>query len=163
MSRYDLVIAGAGLGGLSFLWHFLEAGMGDRRILVVDRTFDARGDRTWCFWGAEDAPFASMATTSWRHAELAFDSEHLSREMRSHRYYCISSDTFRTAVLDRVRSCEGITILEADVLDIGEDEEGAFVLTDQGRHDAEWVLQSIRFGRADSSAARRFDRAGATR
>lgn len=156
MSRTDLIVAGAGLGGLSFLWHLLEAGIGDRRILVVDRTFDARGDRTWCFWGAEDAPFASMATTSWRHAELAFDSETLSREMRAHRYYCISSDTFRTAVLDRIRSCEGITLLEADVLDTGEDEEGAFVLTDQGRHDAEWVLQSIRFGRADASRAVRY-------
>ena len=30
------------------------------------------------------------------------------------------------------------------------------MLTDQGRHDAEWVLQSIRFGRADASRAIRY-------
>ena len=37
MSRYDLIVAGAGLSGLSFLWHLLEAGIGARRVLVLDR------------------------------------------------------------------------------------------------------------------------------
>lgn len=149
MSRYDLIVAGAGLGGLSFLWHLMEAGLGDRRILVLDRSFAVRGDRTWCFWGSADAPFADMASTSWRDATLDFENETLSREMREHRYYCISSDTFRAEVMARIEACEGITLVEADILDIAEDSDGPFVITQHGRHDARWVLQSVRLGSAD--------------
>ncbi len=156
MGRYDLIVAGAGLGGLSFLWHLMEAGVGARRVLVLDRSFHIRGDRTWCFWGTDDAPFASMASTSWRQAELAFGHESMTREMHEHSYYCISSDAFRAEVMARIETCEGITLVEAGIREIGEDEAGPYVITEQGRYDADWVLQSVQFGRADASREVRY-------
>lgn len=156
MSRHDLIIAGAGLGGLSFLWHLLEAGIGDQRVLVLDRNFDLRSDRTWCFWGTDDDPFASSAGTSWCHTELAFDQATLTREMREHRYYCISSDAFRAMIMARIDSCENITLVQANIHDVSEDDAGPFVISDHGRHDADWVLQSVRFGRTDADRTVRY-------
>ena len=151
MGRYDLIIAGAGLGGLSFLWHLLEAGIGTRRILVLDRSLNVRGDRTWCFWGDEDSAFSSTADTSWRLAELAFAQETMTKEMLDLRYYCVSSNAFRARVLARIRACENITVIESKIREIGENEFGPYVVTDQGRHEADWVLQSVRLGAADAS------------
>ena len=151
MSRYDLIVAGAGLGGLSFLWHLLEAGIGARRVLVLDRRLDVRGDRTWCFWGDDKADFSSTANTSWRLAVLAFEDETLTKEMLEHRYYCISSDAFRAKVLSRINACENITVIESNIREIGEDESGPYVVNDQGRWEADWVLQSVRLGASDAS------------
>jgi len=151
MNRYDLIVAGAGLGGLSFLWHLLEAGIAGRRILVIDRSFKATSDRTWCFWGPPDAPFASVAEVSWEHGEICFDEGTVSEKLSGQRYHCVRSEDFRSLVLGRLRETPGIDFLKSDIGDIGEDLSGPFVMTDQGRHDAEWIIQSVRFSPLDAT------------
>ena len=52
----DLIIAGAGCAGLSAL-HFALQREPDRRIIVIDRSFEPIDDRTWAFWGSARSPW----------------------------------------------------------------------------------------------------------
>ena len=92
---YDLIVAGAGLGGLSFLWHLLESSPEPRRVLVVDRSFEAAADRTWCFWGPEDAPFADLAQARWSQAEVRVGERRHEASLGELFYHCVPSEVFR--------------------------------------------------------------------
>ena len=152
-SSYDLIVAGAGLGGLSFLWHLIAAGGPPRRVLVIDRSFEPTNDRTWCFWGPRDAPFAELAVARWSEAEVCFGGERHTDSLGDLRYHCIPSHDFRQHVLDRIDATPWITRVEANIFDLGEDASGAFVDTSAGRFTGEWMLQSLRY--LGDSATRR--------
>jgi len=142
---FDLIIVGAGLGGLSFLWHLLESGAPSQRILVIDKDFAARDDRTWCFWGPADAPFADIATARWSQAEVLTRNGGHQTDMGELFYHCVPSRVFRKRVLDRIEATPWITCLSADVSDLGEDDWGAYAETSVGRFMGTWMVQSIRF------------------
>ncbi|MEC9389220.1 MAG: lycopene cyclase family protein [Myxococcota bacterium] len=142
MTPYDAIVAGAGLGGLSFAWHLLETGS-THRILVIDRSLTPSNDKTWCFWGPADAPFAFLAAHSWRNAAVQFEAASVCDTLEDLHYHCIHSEAFQQHVLDRLRKSPQVTLLEADIVEIGESPSGAFVQTNRGRHAAPWVIQSV--------------------
>jgi len=63
----DVVIAGAGLSGLSLAVALLDAGLPeDARVLLVDpRSTLSGADRTWCFFNLVPHPFESAITHRW--------------------------------------------------------------------------------------------------
>jgi len=64
-TRYDLIVAGAGPAGLSLLWALEGVGLGDLRVLLVDRASRRGDDRTWCFWETEAGPFEHLVAQRW--------------------------------------------------------------------------------------------------
>ena len=68
----DLIIAGAGCAGLSALWQVMQRPNERRNVLVIDRDFEVGDDRTWAFWGTQDAPFAGLADRSWARLKVRF-------------------------------------------------------------------------------------------
>jgi lycopene cyclase-like protein len=153
---FDLIVVGAGLGGLSFLWHLLESGTPPQRVLVIDKDFEARDDRTWCFWGPKDAPFADIATARWSEAEVRTRSGQHHTDLGELFYHCVPSGAFRKRVLERIERTPWITCLSADVADLGEDDWGAYVETSLGRFVGTWMVQSIRFMGEDAERAPRY-------
>ena len=153
--RYDIVIAGAGCAGLSFAWHLLEAGLDGRRVALVDRSFELTADKVWCFWGPETMPFADLADHRWESAVIHTDEVTLDESLEAEPYHCVRSERFREVVLSRLEAAPEVTLVAADIGEIGEDAHGAFVVTSQGTLRSDWVAQSVRYGSAD--AARTLD------
>ncbi|GEM_PF-99592 len=154
MNRPDLIVAGAGLGGLSFLWHWLESENRSQRITVIDRTFEPRSDRTWCFWGPPTAMFSVTACHSWHNAEVRFSDFAARQNLGNLRYHCIQSEDYQRLVLARIRNHPNVTLIEASIQEIGEDDDGAFVVSSVGRHTASWVVQSVQGHTARGVTAR---------
>jgi glycine/D-amino acid oxidase-like deaminating enzyme len=60
------LVLGAGCAGLSLACALLDAGVGER-IVLVDRRTAFANDRTWCFWDTRgDLPFARWPPTAGR-------------------------------------------------------------------------------------------------
>ncbi len=55
-NKYDIIIAGGGLSGLSLAWYLAKGGY-EGEVLVVDATFAPSNSKTWCFWSKEKPPF----------------------------------------------------------------------------------------------------------
>ncbi len=62
---YDIIIAGAGAAGLNLAHALTQAGLGDKRMLLVDRAPKTANDRTWCFWERGDNALESIIYRRW--------------------------------------------------------------------------------------------------
>src|SRR4029453_3535069 len=52
-ARYDAVIAGGGLSGLSLAAHLASQGWGDRSVLILDDARSRPSATSWGFWSVE--------------------------------------------------------------------------------------------------------------
>ncbi len=65
MKKYDFIIAGGGMAGLSLAYYLTQSPLRNRSILMLDREPKNRNDRTWCFWENGAGPFESIMFRRW--------------------------------------------------------------------------------------------------
>jgi len=67
MKRYDFIIAGGGMAGLSLAYYLTQSPLRHKSILILDREIKNSNDRTWCFWEHRDAagPYESIIFRQW--------------------------------------------------------------------------------------------------
>lgn len=137
--RYDYIIAGAGAAGLSLAYHLVRAGLGDKRVLLIDRERKIHNDRTWCFWEIGEGPFEGLVFRRWD--RVWFHGEGISQrlDLAPYRYKMIRGIDFY-AFMDRwLESQPQIRRLYGQVEAV---EEGR-VWVDGEPYLAEWVFDSI--------------------
>jgi lycopene beta-cyclase len=65
-TEFDLIIIGAGCAGLSLGMQLASLHAQAPRTLLLESRLAYENDRTWCFWGDEHTPFATLAKHSWQ-------------------------------------------------------------------------------------------------
>ncbi|WP_375445219.1 lycopene cyclase family protein [uncultured Fibrella sp.] len=65
MKKYDYVIAGGGMSGLSLAYYLTLSPLRDRSVLIIDKEVKNTNDRTWCFWERGDGPFEPILFRKW--------------------------------------------------------------------------------------------------
>jgi lycopene beta-cyclase len=141
--KYDYIIAGSGLSGLSLLYRLLfDKDLQEKKILVVDSAIKTQNDRTWCFWEKENGPFESLVCHQWK--TLQFFSPQVSKEfeMKDYRYKMIQSGDFYSFVLDFASRFENVTFLNEQIEEIFEEGDKASVKTGAGTYTADYVFNS---------------------
>lgn len=63
---FDLIIIGAGCAGLSLAMQLASLHTQAPKTLLLESRSAYENDRTWCFWGDEQTPFATLASNSWQ-------------------------------------------------------------------------------------------------
>lgn len=148
MRRYDFIIAGGGLAGLSLAVCIARSSLRGRSMLIVDQDTKQRDDRTFSFWSDRPGPFDRAVSHAWKH--LAFHAPGFSRsiDLGQYSYRSIRAiDLYRTA-RQELSSMENVEFLHAPVADLVEDADGV-VLRAGGREVwGEWAFDS-RSKRAD--------------
>jgi lycopene beta-cyclase len=66
----DVLILGAGCAGLSLAMRLAEMGDHCPRTHIVERRSDFDNDRTWCFWGTDNAQLRTLASKQWTRMQL---------------------------------------------------------------------------------------------
>lgn len=64
-TELDLVVIGAGCAGLSLGIELARLGNAAPKTVLLDHRTSYENDRTWCFWGDAQAPFAALASHQW--------------------------------------------------------------------------------------------------
>ncbi|MFN1836131.1 lycopene cyclase family protein [Balneola sp. MJW-20] len=143
-AKYDLIIAGAGLSGLSLAWYLAKGGY-KGEVLIVDSTFAPVNDKTWCFWSNGEAPFEQIIFQSWSNSFIsALDYSNV-EELVSYSYHCIRSGDFREFVLKSLKSFRNFTLLEEDILDFSSNSKKAALITKSGdTYLANQIYQSVK-------------------
>lgn len=141
--KYDYIIAGSGLAGLSLLHALLlKDSLKQKKILVIDSAKKNLNDRTWCFWEKENGPFESLVCSAWD--TLQFFSPKVTREfrMQEYRYKMIQSGPFYAQVLGLAHKHPNVVFVEEEIQSIQEENEGASVQTSRERYTADFVFNS---------------------
>lgn len=99
---YDYIIIGAGCAGLSLSVHMLDAGLSERRVLIIDPRTDFPHDRTWCFFDAHDHPFTSVVTHRFPRWSILDHASAVVCKSDAHAYQYLPSDAFYAHALSRL-------------------------------------------------------------
>jgi lycopene beta-cyclase len=128
------LILGAGCAGLSLACALLDAGVGER-IVLVDRRTGFDHDRTWCFWDTgAGLPFAGLATHAWPTWQLVGrDGRVVQQRSRRHPYLHLPADRFYRAALGRLEAAPNVELrLGEAVAEVDAGRDGVRVRTARG-------------------------------
>lgn len=105
----DVVIAGAGLSGLSLAVALLDAGLpdGGRIVLVDPRETLSGADRTWCFFDLVPHAFESAITHRWSRWRVRNGVHEVTRSAPGIAYCRIPGERFYEVALERLAAAGG--------------------------------------------------------
>ncbi|MBO6586981.1 MAG: hypothetical protein JJ953_12810 [Gracilimonas sp.] len=142
-AKYDVIIAGGGLSGLSLAW-YLAKGNYKGEVLVTDSTFAPTNDKTWCFWTNNEPPYRDIIYKKWKKTWVSVLDYSTFRYLNEYSYYCIRSGDFREYVLRELKKHKNFDLLEDNILDFSSNQSKAVMLTKGGdSYIANYIFQSI--------------------
>lgn len=141
--RYDLILTGGGMAGLSFLYQLRQAGLTGLRVLILDREEKRSNDRTWCYWETGTGPFEAIVYRSWDQVRVHGGPEKpLHLPLRGYRYKMIRGIDFYR-FMDRIIREDPMTERRvAELRAIRDRGDEVEVETDQGTFKALQVMDS---------------------
>ena len=142
MKRYDIIIAGGGMAGLSLCLHLGKSALRSASILLIDRERKTRNDRTWCFWESGKGPFESIVFRKWQTVE--FVNTTLSRHLptRDYTYKMVRGIDFYDYAYRELANLPNLDIIYATVDTITDTPAGGVVRTGEETYTARYVFDS---------------------
>ena len=142
-NTYDIIIAGAGLSGLSLAWNLAKLNY-DGNVLIIDKSFAPHNNKTWCFWAKGKPCFSDIVHKKWRKAFFSAGSYNGFLYMNNYTYYCIRESDFKEYVLRELKKHSNFHLLEEGILDIsGSKKKGVLVTKDSKNFVAGSIFQSM--------------------
>jgi lycopene beta-cyclase len=141
---YDLIIAGAGLSGLSLLYHTRQQpALKNKRILLIERAAKTANDRTWSFWEAGEGVFEHLVAKQWN--DVFFYSNYIEKqlEMDKYSYKMIRGIDFYNYMNDFVANDANTTIVYGNIENIKTTEKCAIVTVNNTEYRSEFVCSSL--------------------
>ena len=142
-NTYNIIIAGAGLSGLSLAYHLAKSGYSGS-VLLVDKSFAPSYRKTWGFFAKEIPPFYNLVYKRWRKtffSALDFDAF---LYMNKYSYYCIRESDYKEYILTELRKYSNFDLLEEGILDFSTSKKKVVMLTkNSDTYVADYIFQSI--------------------
>lgn len=140
---FDIIIAGAGLSGLSLAWYLATGGY-KGNVLVIDQSFAPHNNKTWCYWSKEKPFYPEITYKKWRKSFFSADTFDTFLYMQDFMYYCIRESDFKEFVLRELKKHSNFTLLEEAILDIsGSKKKGILVTKNSDTFVGNQIFQSI--------------------
>ena len=146
--KYDIIIAGGGLAGLSLATHLINSPLRDRTILIIDRAAKDRDDRTWSFWTDRPTLFDSIVDRSWDQLRLANDHFEQIIDLHHYRYKTIRSIDFYQYARQQLTARPNVTFAQGVVEQIEDDADAVRATVDGQTIWGQWAFDST-FTRAE--------------
>ncbi len=135
--RYDFIIAGGGLAGLSLALHVARSPLRDQLILIIDRDSKDRDDRTWGFWTNQPTIYDHVVCRAWERLRIVGENFDRIFDLGDYRYQVIrgidfyrfarrelasrANVTFRRGRIDRIEDgCDAARVKMGDQTILGQ-------------------------------------------
>lgn len=139
-TEVDLVILGAGCAGLSLAMHLAEMEQICPKTLLLEQRVIYENDRTWCFWGDKQTPFAHLTQHQWTEVNVQSGEKSALIDCSLAPYHILSGGCFYSHTIESIKKN---SLLELKA--------GVTVLTDPEYHDNKWHLHTS-FGQVVTKA-----------
>ncbi|MCF8172254.1 MAG: hypothetical protein K9J49_07465 [Candidatus Methylopumilus sp.] len=103
-TEFDLIIIGAGCAGLSLGMQLASLHAQAPRTLLLEPRIAYENDRTWCFWGDEQTPFATLARHSWQRFSVNNAASRALVDCSTTPYRLLTGADFYTKALEAITS-----------------------------------------------------------
>ena len=145
MKRYDYIIAGGGLAGLSLAFYMNQSVLRNKQILIIDKDGKDKNDRTWCFWETDvKSPFDPIIFRKWPEVYFygvgGFEKK---LDLGDYNYKWIRGIDFYNFVKTDLAANANITFLNTNIERLTSTADGGFVITEAGQFIADYVFDSV--------------------
>ena len=145
MKRYDYIIAGGGLAGLSLAFYMNQSVLRNKQILIIDKDRKDKNDHTWCFWETDrENPFDPIIFRRW--SEVGFYGSggfEKKLDLGDYNYKWIRGIDFYDFVKTDLATNANITFLHTSIERMTSTADGGFVITEAGQFIADYVFDSV--------------------
>lgn len=142
-NKYQFIIAGAGLAGLSFIHHLLKTGNFNGKILILDSDLKRQNDRTWSFWSTKKPDYHCVGEKSWRQLGFATDDYIRFDTIDPYRYYSIKGLDFYNEVFSEISQNPGIEFKRETICNVDQEGDQCIVKTENETFYSEYLIDSI--------------------
>lgn len=145
--KYDLIIIGAGLAGLSLACWLIDLadqkGLKLPRVCLLEPREHYENDRTWCFWDAGPNPFADIIAHRWSRWQVSSGSRIVTQSSHSVSYAMLEAGDVYHYALNRIKECPSVSLqLGVSVHSALESSDGIEVTTSFDRMLASAVIDT---------------------
>jgi lycopene beta-cyclase len=116
--KFDYIIGGAGLAGLTLAWQMLENQLlEDKSLLIIDADKKENNDRTWCFWSQPNIWISDLPIKhSWDVANVKGSDFDLSQNLNPYRYYKIEGIDYYNFIIEKLKVNPQVTFIQDVIL-----------------------------------------------
>jgi lycopene beta-cyclase len=143
--KYDFIVCGNGLAGLSLVYRALHTGVWkDESILLIDKSKKQSNDRTWSFWEKSSGVFEELVYHRWK--KLSFftnDQQQIELEHLPYTYKTIKAIDFYKHVYAFLEKFKNVEWLEDTVMSVKSIDGNCTVHTEQASFHSKYVFNSL--------------------
>jgi len=112
--KYDYIIGGAGLAGLTLAWQMIENNLlDDKQLLIIDADKKQTNDRTWSFWSEPQLWITDLPIKqSWDVAAVKGEGFEFSQKLTPYRYYKIEGIAYYKFVIEKIKEHPQVTFIQ---------------------------------------------------
>ncbi|NNF21689.1 MAG: lycopene cyclase [Saprospiraceae bacterium] len=141
--KYDYIIAGAGLAGLSLAYRIRkEKKLDGLRILLLDRDQKNKNDRTWCFWSQRTGVFDHLIHKRWPKIRFASQNLNKSYSISPYDYRMIRGIDFYTHCFDFLTQCPNTFFINDTIENIEQSKNSVTVNCSGQEFECEYLFKS---------------------
>lgn len=148
---HDYIIAGAGLGGLSFMNHLLSSEIAFDSILIVDSDTKKINDRTWSFWSSSEPIYACAQGKSWNQLGFASDNYTKFENVSPYTYYTIRGLDFYEEIFKKIRADSRVKFVNEKITQIKSKNNSVKVTTRTAQYHTKYLIDSTSRPKLDRS------------
>ncbi len=145
MQKYDFIIAGGGLAGLSLAYYMNQTVLREKSILIIDQDTKTKNDRTWCFWEKENQnPFDAIVHRKWN--KVYFHGTNFSDTLNlgEYSYKWLKGIDFYNFVKLNLLTNPNIKFVNERIERLKDTPTGGFIITTENQYLGEYVFDSIK-------------------
>lgn len=140
--KYDYIIAGGGLAGMTLALHLQHSSLPNASILIVDRDAKEHNDRTWCFWADKPTLFDSIVSSEWDRLHFVGENFETDLVLQTYRYKMIRGLDLYHFVRDRLSAQPLVEFARGCIERIEEGADTASVKLNGERVSARYLFDS---------------------
>jgi lycopene beta-cyclase len=117
-SKYDYIIGGAGLAGLTLAWKMLDSGLLlSKTLLIIEADTKTKNDRTWCFWSKNEPWLTEIPiSNTWNAAGIYGDHVNLVQHLKPYKYYKVEGIEYYQFILKKIKGVKNIHWLQDSIV-----------------------------------------------
>ena len=141
--RFDAVIAGGGLSGLSLAAHLAAGGWADRSVLLVDDGEAGSSATSWAFWSGRTGLLDSAVSRAFRQVSMHAGGASTVLSLGPYRYRVVRRADLYRAAMSQVAGCPGFVVRTGRVECVADGIDLAEVTVGGVRLGSRWVFDSV--------------------